>query len=310
MGFVFDGLEAEEYDRSYGDRVLVRRIADYFRPHFGAMILIVAGVVLGAVLDAVLPILISRGIDNLTHDASNDTLIRLIVAILIAGGLSWTFNFVRQWFSARVVGDVVRKVRLDAFDAVMERDMSFYDEFPSGKVVSRVTSDSDDFSNVVTLTLNLLSQSLLVLIISGVLIHIDPVLALVTLLIAPLIVAIALTFRHLARIITQQARRSMAVVNNTVQETISGISVAKNFRQEGKIYDEFHVVNNQSYRVGLRQGFFFVGLFPVLNTIAGLGTTIVIFVGGNRVLGHNLTPGSWYLFAQAIVIFWFPLTSI
>ena len=80
--------------------------------------------------------------------------------------LSWTFNFVRQWFTARVVGDVVLQLRQDAFEAVMERDMSFYDEFPSGKIVSRVTSDTEDFSTVVTLTLNLLSQVLLVVLIA------------------------------------------------------------------------------------------------------------------------------------------------
>ena len=42
---------------------------------------------------------------------------------------------------------------------MVARDMSFYDEFPSGKIVSRVTSDTEDFATVVTLTLNLLSQS-------------------------------------------------------------------------------------------------------------------------------------------------------
>ena len=51
---------------------------------------------------------------------------------------------------------MVLQLRQDAFDAVMARDMSFYDEYPSGKIVSRVTSDTEDFATVVTLTLNLL----------------------------------------------------------------------------------------------------------------------------------------------------------
>ena len=57
-----------------------------------------------------------------------------------------------------VVGDVVLELRKDAFDAVLARDMSFYDEFSTGKIVSRVTSDTQDFATVVTLTLNLMSQ--------------------------------------------------------------------------------------------------------------------------------------------------------
>ena len=56
------------------------------------------------------------------------------------------------------------RLRTDAFDAVMKRDMSFFDEFASGKIVSRVTSDTQDFSNIVTLAMNLFSQVLLVVV--------------------------------------------------------------------------------------------------------------------------------------------------
>ena len=72
------------------------------------------------------------------------------------------FNFVRRSLSARAVGDVVLKMREDAFDAVLKRDMSFYDEFASGKIVSRVTSDTQAFSQVVVLAMDLISQLLLV----------------------------------------------------------------------------------------------------------------------------------------------------
>src|SRR5439155_9164991 len=97
----------------------------------------------------------------------------LIVIIFLAGVLSWTFNFFRQKFTARTVGDVVLKLRQDAFDAVLARDMSFYDEFASGKIVSRVTSDTQDFSNVVTLTLSLMSQVLIVTIVVALLVFIN-----------------------------------------------------------------------------------------------------------------------------------------
>src|SRR5205085_4639319 len=146
------------------------------------------------------PIAISRGIDALATHAlatpGRSALLPpaaglLVGAILLAGVLSWTFNFVRQWYTARIVSDVVLRLRLDAFAAVVARDMSFYDEFPSGKIVSRVTSDSDDFSTVVTLTLNLLSQALLVVLIAGVLFYVNVGLALLTIAMAPLIVAAA-----------------------------------------------------------------------------------------------------------------------
>src|SRR5262245_23013620 len=258
MGFIMDGLDAEAYDREYSDRELVRRILGYFRPHLPQMAVVAGMIVLNATMDAALPFLIARTLDQLEGVADLETTIWqrtawLVVAVFFSGALSWVFNFFRQRYTARTVGNVVLKLRTDAFDAVLARDMSFYDEFSTGKIVSRVTSDTQDFSNVVTLTLNLFSQVLIVTIVVVLLLFIDLRLAMITLLIAPVVVIVALTFRRIARHTTTQARRVLAEVNSTVQETITGISVAKGFRQEQRIFDEFREVNAQSYRLNLRQ---------------------------------------------------------
>lgn len=310
MGFVMDGLDAEAYDRSYTDRQLVRRIISYFRPKLGVMLLVAAMIVLNSAMDTVLPILIAQGVNNLAEAVNWQSTGWLVGAILVSGVLAWTFNFFRQWFTAQAVGDVVLQLRQDAFAAVMARDMSFYDEFPSGKIVSRVTSDTQDFANVVTLTLNLLSQGLLVVLITIVIFYINVRLALLAMLIAPVIWLVALGFRRVARATTQRARRALAKVNSNVQESISGIAVAKGFRQEGTIYDEFSGTNEQSYQVTLRQGLVFSSLFPILISVAGLGTVVVVYFGGLNVLDGSVSAGEWFLFVEAINIYWFPLTSI
>src|SRR5690242_13070065 len=310
MGFLMDGLDAESYDRVYSDRALVARIAGYFRP-LGRIMLAVAGlIVLNSLMDTALPLLLSRGVDTLAQPGGEAVVGWLVGAILLSGALSWTFNFFRQWYTARAVGDVVLHLRLDAFRAVLARDLSFYDEHPSGKIISRVTSDTDAFATVVTLTLNLLSQILLVLLIVGVLVAINLQLALLTLTIAPLIVLVALGFRRVARLWIQRAQRVSARVNATVQEAISGITVAKNFRQEATMYEEFRTVNKQAYDVNLRTGFVFSAVFPLLITVAGLGSTLIVYFGGLQVLDGRVSAGTWFLFVQSIGVFWFPLTGI
>jgi ATP-binding cassette subfamily B protein len=86
--------------------------------------------------------------------------------------------------------------------------------------------------------------------------------------------------------------------------------VAKSYRQEATIFREFEEVSDRTYRVRLRQGFIFSGIFPILFGIAGLGTTALVWLGGNRVLDGDISAGDWYLFLQAVGLFWFPLTSI
>src|SRR5215218_6278027 len=312
MGFIMEGLDAEAYDRNYSDRELVRRIVGYFRPELTVMLLVAGMVVLNSLMDAALPVLVASGLDRLTEDTvelDRDVWL-LVIGILFTGALSWLFNYLRQSRSARVVGDVVLRLRSDAMTAVMARDLSFYDEFASGKVVSRVTSDTEDFANVVTLTLNLISQVLLLFIITVVLFLRDVPLTLMTMLLVPVIVAIALAFRRIARQSTTGAQRAQSQVNSMVQETMRGIAVAKSFRQERTIYNEFLDVSDRSYRVRLRQGYIFSGIFPILFTVAGLGTTALVYYGGGRVIDNEISAGDWYLFLQAVALFWFPLTSI
>ncbi|HEX6235063.1 MAG TPA: ABC transporter ATP-binding protein [Jiangellaceae bacterium] len=310
MGFLLDGLDTEGYDRTYGDRELLRRILRYFRPKLPSMITVAVMIVLYSATQAAVPLLVSWGVDRIEAGTVASVGWLLTGAILVVGVLGWGFNFVRQWYSARVTGDVVLDLRRDAFDAVLERDMSFYDEHPSGKIVSRVTSDTDDFATVVNLTMNLISQVLLVGFVTALLFQRSVQLALLTLAVAPIVMGAALMFRKVARASTQRAQRSLARVNANLQETMAGISVAKNFRQERTVYDEFRPINQQSYAVTLRQGFIFSGIFPVLFLVAGLATVVLVQVGGTSVLGGRLSAGDWYLFLQAVAMFWFPLTSI
>jgi ABC-type multidrug transport system fused ATPase/permease subunit len=310
MGFVMNGLNAEDYDRTYGDATLVRRIIAYFRPHAGAMAVVISMVLLSSLSQTVLPIVIARGIDMLGSNPSTRTIVLLASGAVLLGGLGWVFNYMRQIFGARTVGNVVLKLREDAFTAVTERDLSFYDQYLGGKIVSRVTSDTQDFSNVVTLTLDLASQLVLVVIISIVLFIIEPGLALLTLAIAPVIMLAALAFRRVARWTSQRARRMTAEVNATVQESVSGISVAKSFRQEASIYDAFRNTNQLTYKVRLQQGLVFNTIFPVLDILTGIGTAVVIYFGGMRVLEGSVSAGDWYLFLRSLAIFYIPLTSI
>jgi ATP-binding cassette subfamily B protein len=310
MGFVLDGLDTESYDRVYSDRDLVRRIAGYFRPYSRQMALVACMITLDSVTGTAAPILIAKAVDLVAQNPSTGLILLIAGGVLLTGSAAWVFNYVRQLLSARVVGDVVLKLREDVFDATVGHDLSFYDEHPSGKIVSRVTSDTQDFSNVVTLVLDLLSQVLLVLLLAVWLFAINAGLTLLLLGMSPIAVAIALSFRKIARRVTQQARRVRAKINAQIQESISGIVVAKSFRQEPAIYATFDANNRQAYRVGLRRGMTLNTIFPVMGLGSGLALALLIYAGGLSTRGGGMSPGDWYLFMQAVGFFWWPLMSI
>ena len=309
MGFILDGLETESYDRQYSDRELLDRIISYFRPHTRRMALVAVMITLNSIMGALGPIVIARSVGLLETNPTVTTMGLLALGVSLIGASAWVFNYIRQMFSARVTSNVVLKLREDVFNATVRHDMSFYDEHPSGKIVSRVTSDTQDFAEVVNLTLNMMSQVLLVVMLIAYLLTVNPRLTLLLIAMAPFAAAIALSFRRLARKVTQNARRVTAIINAQIQESISGILIAKSFRQESAIYATFDANNRQGYRVGLTRGLTLSGIFPLMGLASGLGTAIVFYFGG-LATQTTIAPAEWYLFMQTVGFFWFPVTSI
>jgi ATP-binding cassette, subfamily B, bacterial len=308
MGFLMDGLDAESYDRSYSDRALVRRILGYFWTQKRRMLTVSATIVLHSLCETALPVFISRSLDALPVGPGR--LLSITGLIVGLGVLGWSLNYVRRALTARAVGDVVLSLRRDAFDAVMARDLSFYDQLSSGKIVSRVNSDTQAFSQVVVLAIDLLSQLSLVALLVGYLFWIDARLSWLLIGFTPLIVGAALAFRRIARGTITESRRIGATVSAHIQETISGIGVAKAFRQEPAIYAEFLEVNAQSQRINRRTGYVFSAIFPVLNILSGAGRAAVAYFAGSAVGAGQMSVGDWYLFIQGVQLFWFPLTSV
>ena len=135
-------------------------------------------------------------------------------------------------------------------------------------------------------------------------------LALLLLAFLPVIFGVAAGFRALARRVTKRGMKAMADVNAAIKETISGISIAKNFRQEESIFDSFDESNQQSYQVNVRRGFVLSLVFPTLNALSGIFVGILIYVGGMSAAQGLVTIGAWYLFIMSLDQFFFPMLNL
>jgi ATP-binding cassette subfamily B protein len=307
---VFYGLDTEAYDREYSDRQLLHRIFRYFAPHRRSVVVVglfIAGI---ALLGAAQPLAVSRGLDLLIASPRLDIILGLVSVVLFIGVANWILNWLRRRLTARVIGDVVQTLRHAAFAESVDHDMSFFDEFQSGRIISRITSDTEEFAQVVLLVTDLLGQILLVILLAIVLFTISWQLTLAVIALTPLVSALALGFRRLARYVTRKGFRAIAEVNATIQEAVTGISVAKNFRQEAAIYDRFSGVNKQSYAINLRRGFVLASIFPVLNALAGVGMAGLVYFGGLSAAAGAISLGAWYLFINSVDRFWFPMISV
>jgi ATP-binding cassette subfamily B protein len=263
-----------------------------------------------AITGALFPIIIAAGVDALARQAPDSTILIILGALLLAAVLDFVIFWLRRRLAGRVVADVVSQLRKDAFSAAIHRDLAFYDENKSGKIVSRITSDTQELNQIILISLDIVSQIGEFLILFVVLFNREWRLTLILMGIMPVVFAITALFRRFARIATRQGSRAMAAVNDNIQESVAGIGVAKNFRQESMIYDEFAAINRQSYTINLRRGFVLAMIFPALNLLAGFAIATIAYVGAQFVLVGTIGVSAWYLFVQSIDRFWFPFINL
>ncbi len=309
MGF-FAGLNDEKYDRQYTDRVLVNRMVNYFSTQISRLLFASIIILLLAIIGASLPVIVSRMVDLIKERPTPTEILWVGVALVgVAFGL-WGLNWLRRGLIVRAVGDVVLDMRTRAFRAAAEHDLSFYDQFSSGRIVSRITSDTNDFGQLVVIVTDVAAQIIQAIFIAFVLFDTEWRLALLMIGFLPFIFAIASGFRVLARRVTKRGMKAMSDVNAAIKETISGISIAKNFRQEESIFKSFDESNQQSYQVNVQRGFILSLVFPVLNAVGGIFVGILIYVGGLSAANGLVSIGAWYLFIISLDQFFFPVLNL
>lgn len=306
----FTGLNDEKYDRQYSDRELLRRILEYFKPQRAKLLWVLTFVVLLAGIGAALPVVVARMVDLLEEQPSLQAISLVSLAVFVIGVGLWGLNWARRSLVVRAVGDVVLDLRTRAFRAAAEHDLSFYDQFSSGRIVSRITSDTNDFGQLVVIITDVGSQIVQAIILGVVLFRTDLKLSLMLMIFLPIIFGIAAGFRVMARRVTKRGMKAMSDVNAAIKETISGISIAKNFRQEESIFRAFDESNQQSYRVNVQRGLVLSLVFPTLNALGGVFVAILIYVGGLSAAQGIVTVGAWYLFIMSLDQFFFPVLNL
>lgn len=305
---ILGSLEADKYDRNYGDTYIVRRIWDYMKIYRGEVTGVVFGFTIVALISSARTIWIAMAVALLEEGGSGLEL--LLILLLISPFLEYGVNGLRRWWLTRVIGKLVARMREDAFRSAINRDLSFYDTNKTGKIVSRITSDTQEFADIMLVTSDVVSQLIAIVFLLVILVQRSLSLTLVLMATLPLYVMAIWAFRWAARRVTRQGSRAMALVNDNIQESVTGISVAKNFHREQMIYEEFSEVNRTSYDTNIRRGFVLALVFPVMNGLMGLSIGIVLYVGARMTLDLAITSAVLFLFVQSVDRFLFPIINL
>ncbi|NGP46864.1 ABC transporter ATP-binding protein [Bacillaceae bacterium SIJ1] len=206
--------------------------------------------------------------------------------------------------------EVVVSIQERCFASVMRKPISFFHQHQSGKLVSRVTGDTEAFGNLIQLIMSFIGDILLVFMLLLVLFLIHPAMAFMVVIFIPLIMGSALLFRAIARRASARLFHMQAEVNAHLKESIAGIAITNHFCKEGYMSQQFSLMNKSMYRVNFAQGKIYSSILPVMGILTSLGVSAVVYFGSFQVLEAHLSFGEMYLFVQVIQMISMPVSSL
>lgn len=192
---------------------------------------------------------------------------------------------------------VVHDLRTRVFRHIQRLDLRFFDGRPTGALVTRVTSDIENISELFTSGVIVLAfDSLKVVILLAYLFTIDVELAWVTLATVPLLIGVSLAFRGGARTAHREVRARLARLNGYLQEVLSGIRVVQVFRREERVSQRFRDALQQYFDANKRTIFLFALFFPAMSLAVYVVQGAALWVGIKAITGKTLTYGTFIAF--------------
>ncbi len=192
-------------------------------------------------------------------------------------------------------------VRTELFNHIQTLSLNFFSKNPVGRLVTRVSNDVEALNEMFSAVLvNLVKDFILVFGTIVILLFMDWKLALISLAVLPIFTVASLLFRRKTRAIYRKVRKYLAELNSSIAEDISGVKVIQIFRQEKTRKDKYLEINENYYKVSMKQLYLFGVFRPLIEVIAQLGTAIVLIYGGLSAISGALTIGALVAFISYV----------
>ena len=304
------GLKDKENELQYNGNAFLR-LMGYLKPYIKTVLICFVLVAILTALDLIRPMLIGDAIDKyITQEAATEALTPdqrwqgiLRTAVVYIGVMVIAFFCNRrQYLLIQEMGQsIVYTLRMELMEHVQSLSMRFFDTTPVGRIVTRITNDTeainDLYSNIIV---RLFRNVIKVIGLMIVMFMLDAKMALLSLVMVPVVAGLTFIFRRLSRKCYQVVKSRITAINTFLSEHLSGMRVIQIFHREKEKCDEFDEKNLQLYKAGFREMMIF-GIFRPLIYLASIVATAIILGGGSsQVLAGAISIGTLYMFTQYI----------
>jgi ATP-binding cassette subfamily B protein len=282
--------EEEEIGKTY-DLKITRRLMRYVRPYWRLAAAALVLTLLTNILISTQPYFTKVAVDDFITPRRVDGI--WLFSFLFFGVflLRFLFSYVQEILLNNVGQRVMFDLRTELFTKLQHQEVAYYDHFPVGRTMTRLTSDVDALNELFTSgVIDVLGDLVVIFAIVGIMFWLDWRLAVVSLVTVPLLFGATNWFRKHARRGFDRVRTRNAKLNAFLQEYISGAQTVQLFNAEGRAKRRFTDINDDYRQANIETIFYYAIFFPLVDFIGAVGIAVVIFAFGYQSLGALTTP--------------------
>ena len=289
----------------------LRRLLPYFRPYAARALLTVFLMVVVTACILSVPALAQIGIDHGIQAHDKGVLLLTVLVLVVAGLVGWTASYWQSYLASWVGERVLLDLRTDTFRHLMRLELGYHERTPTGRSVSRLTSDIEALDQLVTDgATSLVINGLTFIGVTAILFVYDWELALLTFVIFPALAVGTTLFRIYSTRAYRRTRERVADVLSTLQETLSGMRVVQGFGRQEPSRELFRRVNEEYREANMVTIRLSGAYFPGVELLSGIGTAIILYFGATRVLDQDLSVGVMVAFIGYLASFFDPIQQL
>ncbi|MHA2503718.1 MAG: ABC transporter transmembrane domain-containing protein, partial [Candidatus Kariarchaeaceae archaeon] len=284
--------EESVYDRQFSDRELLSRYVAFIKPYWRYLIIVVLAILMSTGFTLIIPLTLQSGVDALIS-GQNNVFFTAAYYYLLLNFASWLADAIQTYYNTKFTAKTTQDLRYDLFSRVQNHDMSFFDKNKTAKILTRIMDDTTVIAEFVGLSGRIASSTVIALGTVVILFFINFQLTLLALAVVPILIVSISLFRKVARRLARDWRTSVSQLNDSFQENISGIKVAKSFGKQDQSKFQFETLNQENYWINFKKSAFFASIFPIVFAISNVGLFLVLYGGGMIAInGGDVTAGT------------------
>jgi len=288
-----------------------KRLLKLAKPHLKRFVIALLCMLVVGATTAALAYLVKPALDEIFLKKNVRMLVWIPVSIialyLLKGSASYFQTRIMQYIGLRIIADL----RNELYRKIQMQSLSFFNRYPTGVLMSRITNDVGAIQGAVSEAVTSLFKDSFTLIgLIFVIFYRDWKLALLGMLIFPLVVYPIATFGRKMRNIARSSQITMGSLNTLLHETISGTRIVKAFGMEEYENRRFREENERLFNLQIKAVSVSALSSPFMEFLGGLGIAAIVLYGGYQVISGVTTPGNLFSFLTALIMLYEPIKRL